>query len=76
MHEPVQNEDLKAQLDRIETCLIGDAKMGHRGLVWSRDDHERRLRAIERIVIYAGGGAFAIGGVFAIVKSLSEFIGK
>ncbi len=72
MHEPVQNEDLKIQLDRIETCLKGDASMGHRGLVWSRDDHEKRLGALERIGIYAGGGAFALGAAFAVIKFVME----
>ncbi len=69
---PDEIQSIRDQLNRIETCLTGDSKMGHRGLVWSRDDHERRLSALERVGIYAGGGAAALALSFGVVKFLVE----
>ncbi len=69
---PITNEDLKKQLDRLETCLVGDPNMGHRGLVYSRDNHETRITALERIVTKAIGIAAAAVVIGGLIKFLWE----
>lgn len=54
-------KDLKDQLNRIETAITGDPKMGHIGLVHSREDHERRLTVLERGAVYGAGCLFILG---------------
>lgn len=66
---------VKEQLDRIETCLVGDPKMGHRGLVASRDNHEKRITALERVVLYGMGAGLAVSGIVGAVHFLKDVLG-
>lgn len=62
MNDSDQRE-FKEQLNRIERCLVGDAAMGQVGLVAHVNNHESRIKLIERAGIYAAG---AIGGLIVI----------
>ena len=55
-------EAMQASLNRIEMCLTGDAKLRQRGLVERVDDHDDRLKRLERwaVTLVGAGGGIAL----------------
>lgn len=58
--------DIREQLNRIERCLVGDEKMGQRGLVTEMKSHETRITRIEKAGIYLIGAGGMLGLIWRI----------
>lgn len=62
-----EKQELKAQLNRIERCLTGDSDMGQLGLVSRVDNHDGRLKRIERWVFQVVTSAALMTGLCVII---------
>jgi len=67
--------DLVASVKRIENALVGDKNLGHRGLVHQVTDHDRRISALERGVLWLGGAAGALSLVWVVGVQVFKVVG-
>lgn len=56
-HDDIQHEfrEIKSSVARIEAAIVGDERVGHRGIV-------ARLNIIERVTLAIIAGLFILGG--------------
>jgi len=67
--------DLVASVKRIENALVGDKTLGHRGLVYQVTEHDRRISALERVLLWLGGAAGAISLVWVVGVQVLKVVG-
>lgn len=67
-------QEFKAQLNRIERCLAGDTAMGQVGLVAQINSHEARLSRIERLALYAAGASGAVVVIYNLGLAIMKFL--
>lgn len=60
---------MKTSLDEVHAAVIGNPKIGHRGLVTRVEDHDKRITTFEnRLLIYSASAAGGAGVIVFILK--------
>jgi hypothetical protein len=65
-------DEIQDSVKRIETCLLGDEKFGHPGLVHKVTDHDSRIRRLEKWGVYLIGAAGGVTLVWKIFLGLTR----
>lgn len=66
--------DQTQKLERIETAIVGDPRLGLEGLVKTREQHTQRIESLEkdrgRIITYAVASLTVLGACWEIAKTV------
>jgi len=57
---------IREALIRIESALVGDPDMGHKGIVATQREHSKRIARLERVGTYITAAAMILVGLYKI----------